>query len=45
MEKIIRVKDLSKEVAKREVRKYLKRRDKAWLDEIADDPDYNRFRH
>ncbi|MEW6068985.1 MAG: ribbon-helix-helix domain-containing protein [Candidatus Thermoplasmatota archaeon] len=35
--KIIRLRNISKMQAKKEIREYLKRREKAWLDEIADD--------
>jgi len=35
--KIIKIRDIPREEAKREIRDYLKSRDKAWLDEIADD--------
>lgn len=36
-EKVVRVRNLSKGEAKRGVREYLKRKDKAWMDEIADE--------
>lgn len=35
--KVIKIRKISREEAKREIRDYLKSRDKAWLDEIADD--------
>jgi predicted ArsR family transcriptional regulator len=36
MIKVIKIRDISREEAKSEIRNYLKSRDKAWLDEIAD---------
>jgi Arc/MetJ-type ribon-helix-helix transcriptional regulator len=36
-ERIVRLRNISKARAKREVREYLKKRGKAWLDEIADE--------
>ncbi|MBE0516848.1 MAG: ribbon-helix-helix protein, CopG family [Methanophagales archaeon] len=35
--KVIKIRAISREEAKSEIREYLKSRDKAWLDEIADD--------
>ena len=35
--KIIKIRDIPREEAKSEIRDYLKSRDKAWLDEIAED--------
>jgi Arc/MetJ-type ribon-helix-helix transcriptional regulator len=34
--KVIKIREISREEAKSEIRDYLKSRDKAWLDEIAD---------
>jgi len=34
---VIKLREISREEAKNEIRDYLKSRDKAWLDEIADD--------
>jgi Arc/MetJ-type ribon-helix-helix transcriptional regulator len=35
--KVIKIRGISREEAKKEIREYLKSRDKAWLDVIADD--------
>lgn len=36
-EKVIRIRNISRKQAKREIREYLKTKEKAWMDEIADD--------